>query len=170
MFVFFTCKSVGWNNCSVASLQTWEKCYCCSDLEGCQDSKKSDLVLEDFGCSGVLYIPILSISLLECLPAWPRLLNDRSSKPVCLFTTWVRKELSFAKITLPDFSFKLRIDQVRKLKHIKAENINFAQRNFAHYSPAFCVYRLRWLTAVSQIRYNNGCINRFFCMCKYISK
>ena len=24
--------------------------YCCSELEGCQDSKKSDLVLEDFGC------------------------------------------------------------------------------------------------------------------------
>ena len=22
--------------------------YCCSELEGCQDSKKSDLVLEDF--------------------------------------------------------------------------------------------------------------------------
>ena len=29
--------------------------------------------------------------------------------------------------TLPDFSFKLRIDQGRKLKHIKAENI--AQKN-----------------------------------------
>ena len=99
------------------------ECYCCSELEGCQDSKKNDLILEDFGCSGVLYIPILSTSLLECLPAWPHLLNDGSSKPVCLLTTWLRKELSFAKITLPDFSFTLRIDQERKLKHIEAENI-----------------------------------------------
>ena len=102
------------------------ECYCCSELEGCQDSKKSDsdLILEDFGCgSGVLYIPVLSNSLLECLPAWPHLLNDGSSKAVCLFTTWLRKELSFAKITLPDFSFKLRIDQERKLKDIEAENI-----------------------------------------------
>ena len=98
-------------------------CYCCSELEGCQDSKKSDLILEDFGCSGVLYIPILSISLLECLPAWPHLLNDGSSKPVYLFKTWLRKELSFAKITLPDFSFILRIDQGKKIKHIEAENI-----------------------------------------------
>ena len=99
------------------------ECYCCSELEGCQDSKKSDLTLEDFGCSGALYVPILSISLLECLPAWPHLLNDESSKPVCLFTTWLRKELSFAKIILPDFSFKSRIDQGRNLKHIEAENI-----------------------------------------------
>ena len=65
------------------------ECYCCSELEGCRDTKKSDLVLEDFGCSGVLNIPILSISLLECLPAWPHvhLLNNASSKPVRLFTT-----------------------------------------------------------------------------------
>ena len=98
------------------------ECYCCSELEGCHDSKKSDsdLIRADFGCSGVLYIPILSISLLECLPAWPHLLNDGSSKAVCLFTTWLRKELSFAKITLPDFSFKLRIDQERKRKDIEA--------------------------------------------------
>ena len=68
--------------------------YCCSELEGCQDSKKSDLVLEDFRLlfmrgSGVLNISILSISLLECFPAWPNvhLLNDGSSKAVCLFTT-----------------------------------------------------------------------------------
>ena len=27
------------------------ECYCCSELEGCQDSKKSDLALEDFRCS-----------------------------------------------------------------------------------------------------------------------
>ena len=82
---------------------------------------------------------------------WPHLpLNDGSSKPVCLFTTWLGKELSFAKITLPDFSFKLRIEQGRKLKHIKAENI--CSEKFAHYSPAFWLCRLRWLTAVSQVR------------------
>ena len=75
-----------------------------------------------FRSSGVLDIPILSIPLLECLPAWPNLLNRRwISKPVCLFTTWLGEELSSAKIILPDFSFKLRIDQGRKLKHIKAE-------------------------------------------------
>ena len=63
--------------------------------------------------------------LLQCLPAWSRvhLLNDASSKPVRLSTTWLGKELSSSKIALPDFSFKLRIDQGRKLKYIKAENI-----------------------------------------------
>ena len=68
--------------------------------------------------SGVLNIPILSFSLLECFPAWPHvhLLNNGSYKPVCLFTTWLGKELSSAKITLPNFSFKLRIEQGRKLK------------------------------------------------------
>ena len=44
--------------------------------------------------------------------------------------TWKGIEQS-AKITLPDFSFKLRIDQGRKLKHIKAENIY--SRKLAHY-------------------------------------
>ena len=39
MFVFFSCEC---GNCSVASLQNISECYCC-----CQDSKKSDLVLED---------------------------------------------------------------------------------------------------------------------------
>ena len=34
-------------------------------------------ILIIFTTKGVLNIPILSISLLECLPAWP-------SKPVCL--------------------------------------------------------------------------------------
>ena len=68
--------------------------------------------------SGVLNIPILSFSLLECFPAWPHvhLLNNGSYKPVCLFTTLLGKELSSAKITLPNFSFKLRIEQGRKLK------------------------------------------------------
>ena len=28
------------------------KCYCWSELEGCQDSKKSDLVLEDLDVQG----------------------------------------------------------------------------------------------------------------------
>ena len=148
---FFTCKSVDWNDSrSCRFPSNMSKCYCWSELEGCQDSKKSDLVLEDwmFRGSGVLYIPILSISLLGCLPAWSHLLNDGYSKPVWLFTTRLRKEQSSAKITLPDFSFKLRIDQGRKLKHIKAENICSEKiRSLPHYSPAFCLYRLRrdWL-------------------------
>ena len=74
VFVFFTCKSVKINAVSLSSEHDCV-CYCCSEFEGCRDSKKSDLILEDFGCSGVLNIPILSTSLLECLPAWPHLLN-----------------------------------------------------------------------------------------------
>ena len=31
--------------------------------------------------------------------------------------------MNSVKITLADFSFKLRIDQGKKLKHVKAENI-----------------------------------------------
>ena len=33
------------------------------------------------------------------------------------------KGIELCQITLPDFSFKLRIDQGRKFKHIKIENI-----------------------------------------------
>ena len=102
-----------------------------------------------FRSSGVLNITILSISLLEyLLPAWPHLLNWRwISKPVCLFTTWLgnSKELSSAKITLPDFSFKLRIDQGRKRKHIKTENIHSKISSLFIKNPVFCLCRLRWL-------------------------
>ena len=45
VFVFFTCKC---RNCSVASLQNINECY------GCQDSKKSDLALEDIGADVIL--------------------------------------------------------------------------------------------------------------------
>ena len=55
MFVFFSCEC---GNCSVASLQNISECYCCyyyiTELEDCQDSKKSDLVLEDIGADVIL--------------------------------------------------------------------------------------------------------------------
>ena len=48
MFVFLTCKC---GNHSIASLQnnSWNFIVGCNELEGCQDSKKSDHVLEDIG-------------------------------------------------------------------------------------------------------------------------
>ena len=128
VFVFLTCKSV---EIIVASLPfkhermlllQWVRSF--SRLK----EKWSSLFLKILDVfmtgSGVLNIPILSISLLERLPAWPsHSLNDGCSRAVCLFTTWLGKELSSAKISFPDFSFKLRIDQGRELEHIKARNI-----------------------------------------------
>ena len=38
----------------MASLQNITECYCCSELEGCQDSKKSDRALEDIGANVIL--------------------------------------------------------------------------------------------------------------------
>ena len=55
--------------------------------------------------------------------------------------------------TLPDFSFKLRIDQGRKLKHIKAENI--CSEKLAPYSPAFDLSLSNF-----NFRSNNSCKNR----------
>jgi len=86
--------------------------------------RKLSRLKEEWSCSWRFWIFRGSVHTnSQYFLAWPHLLNDGSSKPVCLFTTWLRKELSFAKINLPDFSFKWRIDQGRKLKHIKAENI-----------------------------------------------
>lgn len=34
-------------NCNVALLQNISECYCCCELEGCEESIKSDLVLQD---------------------------------------------------------------------------------------------------------------------------
>ena len=120
--------------------------------------------------SGVLNIRILSVSFLECFPAWPH----GSYKPVCLFRTWLGKELCAAKITLPDFS--QRIDHERKLKHIKAESI-CSEKIHSLFS---CLWSLSaaLLTAVSRIRSKNGCTNRyesllnssFLTMKSYISK
>ena len=50
VFMFITCKC---GNCSVASLQNISECYCC-ELESCQDSKRSDFVLEDIGADVIL--------------------------------------------------------------------------------------------------------------------
>ena len=50
---FFTCKSVDWNDSrSCRFPSNMSKCYCWSELEGCHDSKKSDLVLEDLDVQG----------------------------------------------------------------------------------------------------------------------
>ena len=46
--MLFRCKC---GNCSVTSLQNISECYYCSELERCQDSIKSDLVLEDVGAN-----------------------------------------------------------------------------------------------------------------------
>ena len=34
-------------NCNIALLQNISECYCCCELEGCEESIKSDLVLQD---------------------------------------------------------------------------------------------------------------------------
>ena len=85
-----------------------------------------------------------TISLLECPPAWPHLLNDGSSKPVCLLTTYHGKELNNLP-KLPSqisLSFKLKIDQGRKLKHIKAANIY--SKKLAHCSQKILPYVSVW--------------------------
>ena len=58
--------------------------------------------------------------------------------------------------TLPDFSFKLRIDQGRKLKHIKVENK--CSEKLAPYSPAFDLSLSAALTNFN-FRSNNSCMN-----------
>lgn len=65
MFVFFRCTC---GNCVITSLQNISECYCCSELEGCQDSMKSDLVLEDIGADVTL----------KCVTEHP------GFRPVCL--------------------------------------------------------------------------------------
>ena len=93
------------NKWSVASLQTWLRMLLLQLWVGRLSRLKEEWSYSwrfwIFRSSGVLNKQILSNSLLECLPAWPHLLNWRwISKPVCLFTTWLGKELSSAKITL----------------------------------------------------------------------
>ena len=46
LFMFCRCKC---GNCSVLLLQNISECYCCSELEGCLESTKTDLVLLDIG-------------------------------------------------------------------------------------------------------------------------
>ena len=76
---------------------------------------------------------------------------------------WVFKTSVFVHMTLkgietlPDFSFKLRIDQGRKLKHIKAENI--CSEKLAPYSPAFDLSLSAVLTNFN-FRSDNSCMNR----------
>ena len=62
-----------------------------------------------------------------------------------VFTTWLEKELYSAKITLPDFSFKIRIEQGRKLKHIKAENICSEKKWLTIFLPSVPIGCPDWL-------------------------
>ena len=63
MFSRFKC-----GNCSVLSLQNISECYCCSELEGCLESTKTNLVLQDIGAD----------VNLECVTQHP------GFNPVCL--------------------------------------------------------------------------------------
>lgn len=63
--MFCRCKC---GNCSVTLLANISECYCCSELEGCLESMKSDLVLEDLE-AGVT---------LKCITEHP------GFNPVCL--------------------------------------------------------------------------------------
>ena len=51
LFMFCRCKR---GNCSVLLLQNISECYCCSELEGCLESTKTDLVLLDIGADVTL--------------------------------------------------------------------------------------------------------------------
>ena len=51
LFMFCRCKC---GNCSVLLLQNISECYCCSELEGCLESTKTDLVLLDIGADVTL--------------------------------------------------------------------------------------------------------------------
>ena len=53
----FRCKC---GNCNVALLQNISECYCCCELKGCEESIKSDLVLQDLAPVGKAVIPKLS--------------------------------------------------------------------------------------------------------------
>ena len=72
--------------------------------------------------------------------------------------TW--KEIEFCQNYSPRFPFQIKNWQRKKLKHIKAKNICPEKKKIPHISPGFCPCRLRWLTAVSQIRSNSRCMNR----------
>ena len=51
LFMLCRCKC---GNCSVLLLQNISECYCCSELEGCLESTKTDLVLLDIGADVTL--------------------------------------------------------------------------------------------------------------------
>ena len=51
LFMFCRCKC---GNCSVLLLQNISECYCCSQLEGCLESTKTDLILLDIGADVTL--------------------------------------------------------------------------------------------------------------------
>ena len=51
LFMFCSCKC---GNCSVLLLQNISECYCCSELEACLESTKTDLVLVDIAADVTL--------------------------------------------------------------------------------------------------------------------
>ena len=112
----------------------------------------------------ILYVQITEKCGNNCsvasLQTWA---NVKSVAVSYLFTTWLRKELSSAKITLPDFSFKLRIGQGRKLKHIKAENI--CSEKICLLFACLLSLSAVLTAAVSRIRSINGCTNRLESSC-----
>ena len=65
LFMFCRCKC---GNCSVLLLQNSSECYCCSELEGCLESMKTDLVLLD----------IRAYVTLKCITQHP------GFNPICL--------------------------------------------------------------------------------------
>ena len=65
ILLHFRCKC---GNCNVALLQNISECYCCCELEGCEESIKSDLVLQDLA-------PDVNLTCITEHPGF---------KPVCL--------------------------------------------------------------------------------------
>ena len=65
LFMLCRCKR---GNCSNILLANISECYCCSEVEGCLESMKSDLVLEDLAADVTL----------KCITEHP------GSNPVCL--------------------------------------------------------------------------------------
>ena len=59
LFMFCRCKC---GSCSVLLLRNTSECYCCSELEGCLESMKTDLVLLD----------IRADVTLKCITQHPR--------------------------------------------------------------------------------------------------
>ena len=102
-----------------------------------------------FRGSGVLYIPILSISLLGCLSAWSHLLNDGYSKPKCVCSKhdFERNRVLLklpSQISLSNWELTKEGNlNISRQRTFCSEKI----RSLPHYSPAFCLYRLRrdWL-------------------------
>ena len=162
---FFTCKSVDWNDSRQRRIPSnMSKCYCWSEL-GCQDSKKSDLVLEDLDVQGFrssvhTNSQYLDVSL--CLPAWSHLLNDGySNQCVCSQHDFERNWI-LPKLPSPRFLFQIE-NWPRKETLTYQGREHLLRKNSLTSSLFSCLLSLSAaprLTVVSRIRYNKGCMNR----------